>query len=79
MAGPLPAGRPSPNFQRGGLPGLYFPGGGPYTRLTPSVVTTPSCMDATVQSGKTYHYVVTAVDSSAVESVYSAQVSAVIP
>lgn len=43
------------------------------------MVTTPSCMDATVQSGKTYHYVVTAVDSSAVESVYSAQVSAVIP
>jgi len=53
--------------------------GGPYTKLTASVVTTPSYRDASVQSGKTYYYVVTAVDSSAVESVYSAQVSAVIP
>jgi fibronectin type 3 domain-containing protein len=53
--------------------------GGPYTRLTASPATTASYKDATVQSGKTYYYVVTAVDSGAVESGYSNQVTAVIP
>jgi hypothetical protein len=53
--------------------------GGPYTKLTVSATPTPSYTDATVQSGKTYHYVVTSINSSAVESVFSNQVSAVIP
>jgi fibronectin type 3 domain-containing protein len=35
--------------------------------------------DSTVQSGKTYYYVTTAVDSSGAESSYSSQVQAVIP
>jgi len=53
--------------------------GGPYTRLTSSAVTLSSYTDSTVQAGNTYYYVVTAVDSSSVESVYSNQVSATIP
>jgi fibronectin type 3 domain-containing protein len=35
--------------------------------------------DTTVQAGHTYYYVVTAVDSSNVESTYSNQVVASIP
>jgi Domain of unknown function (DUF4082)/Abnormal spindle-like microcephaly-assoc'd, ASPM-SPD-2-Hydin/Immunoglobulin I-set domain len=53
--------------------------GGPYTRLTSSAVTLFSYTDSTVQSGNTYYYVATAVDSTSVESVYSNQASAVIP
>jgi hypothetical protein len=53
--------------------------GGPYTRVTNAAVNTASYTDATVQSGETYYYVVTAVDSSATESAYSTQVRAVIP
>jgi hypothetical protein len=53
--------------------------GGPYAKRTTSLATTPSYTDSTVQSGNTYYYVVTAVDSSAVESVFSAQTSALIP
>lgn len=53
--------------------------GGPYTRVSPSPVTTPSYTDTTVQSGKTYYYVVTAVDSNSAESAYSVQASAIIP
>jgi fibronectin type 3 domain-containing protein len=53
--------------------------GGPYAKLTPSAVNLASYTDSTVQSGKTYYYVVTAVDSSSMESVYSNQVSALIP
>jgi fibronectin type 3 domain-containing protein len=32
-----------------------------------------------VQSGQTYYYVVTAVDTSGAESVYSNQVQAIVP
>ena len=53
--------------------------GGPYTKLTTSTVSLSSYTDSTVQSGKTYYYVVTAVNSSSVESTYSNQVTAVIP
>jgi Domain of unknown function (DUF4082)/Abnormal spindle-like microcephaly-assoc'd, ASPM-SPD-2-Hydin/Immunoglobulin domain/Immunoglobulin I-set domain len=53
--------------------------GGPYTRLTASSVNLPSYADSSVQNGKTYYYVVTAVDASGVESQYSNQASAVIP
>ena len=52
---------------------------GPYTKVTGSPVTGTSYRDATLQSGKTYYYVVTAVTSSTVESVYSIQVTAVVP
>ena len=53
--------------------------GGPYTKLTASVVSLSSYSDSTVLSGNTYYYVVTAVNSSSIESAYSNQASAVIP
>jgi len=53
--------------------------GGPYTKLTNSPVAGVTYTDSAVQAGKTYFYVVTAVDSSDVESPYSDEVSAVVP
>jgi hypothetical protein len=53
--------------------------GGPYTKLSTTLVTLISYIDSVVQSGQTYFYVVTAVDSANVESVYSNDASAVIP
>ncbi len=53
--------------------------GSSYTRITSSVVNALKYTDATVSSGKTYYYVVTAVNSSGAESGQSAQVDAVIP
>src|SRR5271155_3400268 len=53
---------------------------GPYpTKLNPSLVTAVGYSDSTVADGTTYYYVVTAVDSSNVESVDSNQATAVIP
>jgi hypothetical protein len=43
-----------------------------------SLLTTTSFTDTTVQNGHTYYYAVTAVSTSGLESVYSAQVQAVI-
>ena len=53
--------------------------GGPYTQINPSLVTTTQYQDSDVESGQTYYYVVTSVDSSNVESAYSNQTSATIP
>ncbi|HXN24756.1 MAG TPA: choice-of-anchor D domain-containing protein [Candidatus Dormibacteraeota bacterium] len=53
--------------------------GGPYTLLNSSSVAATGYPDLTVQAGLTYFYVVTAVDSSAVESAFSNEVSATIP
>jgi Abnormal spindle-like microcephaly-assoc'd, ASPM-SPD-2-Hydin len=53
--------------------------GGPYTKLNSSVIAATNYTDSTVQAGQTYYYVVTAVNSSDIESVYSNQVSAAIP
>ena len=53
--------------------------GGPYARLTSSPVTLLNYKDSTVQSGKTYYYVVTAVNSTGAESGYSSQATAAIP
>ena len=53
--------------------------GGPYTRITSALDFSLNYSDSTVQSGKTYYYVTTAVDSSGAESSYSSQVQAVIP
>ncbi len=51
--------------------------GGPYkSKLTSSPVSSTQFTDSGVQSGQTYYYVVTSVDSSNVESVYSGQASA---
>jgi hypothetical protein len=52
--------------------------GGSYTALTSSL-SALTYTDSTVSAGTTYYYVVTAVDSSGVESSYSNQVTAVIP
>jgi hypothetical protein len=52
---------------------------GPFTKLTSSSVTATAYSDASVQAGLTYYYVVTAVNSSNVESAYSNEVTAVIP
>jgi len=51
---------------------------GPYTKLTASATNLPSYTDASVQNGKTYYYVVTAVDPAGLESSYSNQASALI-
>jgi fibronectin type 3 domain-containing protein len=53
--------------------------GGPYTLLNTDTVTADTFTDATVVSGQTYFYVVTAVNSSGVESVFSNEAAAVIP
>jgi hypothetical protein len=53
--------------------------GGAYAKLNPSVDANTNYTDNSVQSGQTYDYVTTAVDSSNVESGYSNQAIAVIP
>jgi hypothetical protein len=53
--------------------------GGPYTKISSSPGNATSYVDSVVQSGLTYYYVVTAVDSSGNESAYSNQAQAVIP
>jgi Abnormal spindle-like microcephaly-assoc'd, ASPM-SPD-2-Hydin/Cep192 domain 4 len=53
--------------------------GGSYTKLTATPVATAGYTDTSVQSGDTYYYVVTSVDSNDVESVFSNEVSATIP
>jgi hypothetical protein len=54
--------------------------GGPYsTKLNISLLTNTSYTDSNVQSGATYYYVTTAVDSNSVESAYSNEATAAIP
>jgi len=53
--------------------------GGPYTKINSALTQGTSDTDSTVQNAQTYYYVVTAVDSSGRESVFSNQVQAVIP
>lgn len=53
--------------------------GGPYVKLNSSPNVSLSYADSTVQSGQTYYYVVTSVDSSGVESTDSNQAQAVVP
>ncbi|MGC2182633.1 MAG: choice-of-anchor D domain-containing protein [Terriglobales bacterium] len=53
--------------------------GGPYTKLTAALEPSTNYVDISVQSGQTYYYVNTAVDSHGAESKYSAPVRAVIP
>jgi hypothetical protein len=53
--------------------------GGPYTKMNPSLNSSMSYSDGTVQSGKTYYYVTTAVSSTGAESAYSNQVTTVVP
>jgi fibronectin type 3 domain-containing protein len=53
--------------------------GSGYVKLNSSLVAVLTYADSTVQSGTTYFYVTTAVDSSGNESVHSNEVPAVIP
>jgi hypothetical protein len=53
--------------------------GGPYAELNTSLVTAVNYTDSTVTAGVTYYYVITAVNSSGVESADSNQATAVIP
>jgi hypothetical protein len=53
--------------------------GGPYTKITPSLVPGSTYNDSTVQSGSTYYYVVAAVSSTGVQSAFSSEGSASVP
>lgn len=54
--------------------------GGPYsTKLNSSLLSATAFTDSNVQSGTTYYYVSTAVDSNNVESGYSNEASAPVP
>jgi hypothetical protein len=53
--------------------------GGPYSSLNSSPNAAIQFTDSTVQGGRTYYYVVTAVDSNNTESVFSNQATAAIP
>jgi len=53
--------------------------GGPYVELGAVPSTTPAYTDSSVQSGHTYYYVVTAVNSTNVESLYSNEAAAIVP
>jgi fibronectin type 3 domain-containing protein len=44
-----------------------------------SMDTSPSYSDNTVSAGQTYYYVVTAIDDTGAESVYSNQAQATVP
>jgi HYDIN/CFA65/VesB-like, Ig-like domain/Immunoglobulin I-set domain len=53
--------------------------GGPYNKLTASPLGTTNYTDDTVGTSQTYYYVVTAVNSTNVESGYSAQATVIVP
>jgi centrosomal CEP192-like protein/HYDIN/CFA65/VesB family protein len=53
--------------------------GGPYAKINSALDPSTTDVDTSVQSGSTYYYAVTAVDSSGRESVFSNQTTAVIP
>jgi len=53
--------------------------GGPYTKITPQPVNALDYYDIGIQSGKTYYYVVTAIDASNVESANSNETSVTVP
>ena len=53
--------------------------GSAYAKLNGSLVSGVNYADSGVQSGQTYYYVATSVDSSGTESVYSNEVAAIVP
>ena len=53
--------------------------GGPYSQVNSVAVAVTSFADESVSAGRTYYYVVTAVDTDDVQSAYSNQATAVIP
>jgi hypothetical protein len=52
---------------------------GPYSKINAALDSSMNYSDSTVQSGMTYYYVTTAVDSSGTESSYSNLAQAVVP
>ena len=61
------------NVYRGSAPG------GPYAKINSSMVGPAAYTDGTVQNGQTYHYVVTAVNQSNLESAFSNVATAAVP
>lgn len=53
--------------------------GGPYTKLNSDLISNMNYTDQLVQSGYTYYYVTTAVNSQGMESVYSDEAVATVP
>ena len=53
--------------------------GGPYSKVSSALDASTAYSDAAVQAGSTYYYVVTAMDGSGNESVYSNQAQASVP
>lgn len=53
--------------------------GGPYTKISPAIVTGLTYNDFTVSASTTYFYAVTAVDASGFESVNSNEATAAVP
>ncbi len=53
--------------------------GGPYVKMTSTPLSSPSFTDTSVQTGQTYYYVVTAINSSSQESGFSGEVMAIVP
>jgi len=53
--------------------------GGPYTRISGSVISSLGYQDGEVVSGSRYYYVVTALDSAGTESAFSNEASASVP
>ncbi len=53
--------------------------GGPYGKINSSVDPNTAYTDASVQNGKTYYYVTTAINSQGQESTYSNEAQAVVP
>ena len=52
--------------------------GGPFVKLTSTPLISPSYTDNSVQSERTYYYVVTALNASAQESAHSSEVTAIV-
>jgi fibronectin type 3 domain-containing protein len=53
--------------------------GGPYAKLNGSILSGTTYTDSAIQSGATYYYVSTSVNSDSEESAYSNEASATIP
>ena len=53
--------------------------GGPYTKINSALVVGTTYSDSSVQAGKTYFYVTTALNGSGTESAYSNEVQATVP
>jgi Abnormal spindle-like microcephaly-assoc'd, ASPM-SPD-2-Hydin/Immunoglobulin I-set domain len=53
--------------------------GGPFVKMTSTPLTNPNFTDNSVQSDRTYYYVVTALNASDQESAYSSEVTAIVP